>query len=236
MGENIKIALMGLTGIAIGSFFTYFASSKSVDSQEKISKIQIHTQKEIEENKLVFEREKIFIEYIIKNAKTFNSSEQESIIRIIKANNPNRLMLEMVYFIVQSNPNIKQREQINLALVRSINKNIALDQSSNSIVNKGIKDIAKTNLTELNNPKVIQNVLADILEAYSIPPNKCFDPIAVYSKKQTSMYRDADMQNEIREVLPNTKVILFESNEKSFSGKLDGKDGYFRMDDFRKIF
>lgn len=232
--EGLKIAYIGTAATIVGSILLFVSSQQTINAQKEISIIQVEMQKKVEKNKLVFEREKILTEYIIKNAKKFNSLEQEQMIQLLNQNNINRLTMSLTLFIVQSNSNIQQRERIYQIAKKSLQKN-HIHQTMK--VEKS--PVSPTNLANQQAipDTAIRNVLNDIMNAYNddtILPNKCFSPVPVYAIKSTIMYSDAEMKNELKLIYPNTKVILLESSDHSFIGKLESKEGYFRIADFKQ--
>lgn len=243
MNENIKIAyiggVIGAVSACVGSILIYVSNQQTISSQKEIAKIQVDSQKTIEENKLIFEREKFFTEYIIKNAKKFTSNQQREMINVIRANNINHPTMSLALFIVQSNPNIRERERIYKIAENSINKNLgnSVHSGGNDKIEKLSGSAGKMQGVQNDNQNAIEHVLNDIVNAYgsdAILPNKCFSPQSAYSVRLTFMYSDAEMTHELKQLLPNTKVIPSESNEHSFKGKFDGKEGYFRIADFKR--
>lgn len=237
---NIKSAWIAAFALIIGALLGYITSSRTIESQEAIAKIQVgaqeaiakiqvNSQKDIESNKLTYEYEKYLTEYIMKNAKNFTDEERESMLKIISNNHLTQRTIDLMLFIIFSIRDKKERDRLAYVAEKSIKKNlIKTNENTSEKMRKTVENLGATQAVG------ISSVLSDVLNALTINKNRCYVPTPVFSIKSTYMYNDSEMNNQVQSISPNTKVILIDANEKSFLGKLNDKEGYFRIDDFRK--
>lgn len=220
--RDVQVAFIALIGVAIGSSITYYTSYKSVNAQI-----------EIEKNKLNFENEKFFAEYIIKNGTSFTKDQRRAMISIIDGYQLD-MTISLVKFIIESDPNEHERKLLNDTLEKSLKKNIG-DVAAKNLLSSGKSN--GFNIEQIKYPfnqDAITNVLNDIANAYDIAPNRCYMPISVHAIKSTYMYSDIELKQQIKLLPRDSEVTLEDANEISFSGKYNGLEGYFRLSDFKR--